>query len=255
MPFAVLFVALLGIVGGIHYISDVAPTRFFHESENQYTEPQVKSMVEKYGHDIVIGGDEGHGEDFIKTMAAVDKYKALKHVYVVGPGMWSWSDEEKNEIRTMARSVGINTSENGWLKEWYKHGWKQVVMQKMYYYDSQNFYSIEIDNLDSAFNTIDELLSFYNDLVEFRAQNELTIRLVMKNLSPEFLEIIVATVKDGKIPQSFFAPVGIFEDGTGNPAEQTRLAKQIGITAITPLNGLRPTEIYGTVKDGIKILH
>jgi hypothetical protein len=223
-------------------------TRFFHESETQFTPKFIDSIVQKYGQNILIGGDPGHSEEFERAMSHVDKRGALKHVYLVGPGMMEWSKEEAAEIKANARSIGIDVRRKTWKDEWFTSGWITKCEEWFTTYGAMNFYSAEIDNIDAALkNDPMKLLNFYNHLMDFCIRNSIKMKLMVKNLSEEELKILETTPR----LQSFLCEFGMFEAGSGDPKKQTKLAASLGIQAVTPLNGLRKTEDYGTTREGV----
>ncbi len=225
------------------------PTRFFHESENQYTSVQIKEFVNKHGKNILIGGDPGH-DDFDNTMLAAARLGCKRHVYLVGPGMKEWSRKEAEEIRRNARSIGIDTDDPNWEREWYSTGWVHKCEEWFVIYNTGGFYSAEIDNIDAALkNDPKKLVEFYHHLFNFCKRNKIITKLMVKNLS---LAELKAVAKEPPELLSWLAPFGMFEKGSGDSKQQTKLAASIGIQAVTPLNGLRPTERYGTVETGVK---
>lgn len=227
--------------------------RYWHSSESQYTSDEIKRFVNKYGQNILIGGDPGYGSDFDNVMREVDHYGAYKHVYLVGPGMMDWSAEEREEIKNNAKSVGINTSSGKWQTEWYKEGgWEKKVQEWFVEYDKEGFYSAEIDNLDGVWEQDpEENLQFLIRHQDFTDKNNLNIKLMIKNLSEDQLNRIILAVEEQKLRLDIFASFGMFEKGSGDPESQIELCKKLEITAVTPINGLKPTTTYGTSRDGI----
>ncbi len=223
--------------------------RFWHESGEQFTFKDIKGYVDKFGQSILIGGDPGWNEDFETAMKAVDYFGAYKHVYLVGPGMMEWSAEERQEIMRNARSVGIDTDDSGWKNRWFKKGgWEQKVHDWFKHYDKENFYSAEIDNLDAIWDQDpDEYVAFLKRLESFISDNSLSIKLMVKNLSEDQLRAVI----EYSPPKTLLCEWGMFEDGTGNSDNQIKLAKKLGIQAVTPKNGLRDTNNYGTTRKGI----
>lgn len=230
------------------------PVRFWHESGTQFTDKEVASYVKQYGPNIVIGGDPGYGSDFDDAMRACDRYKCLKHVYLVGPGMWSWSEEERNQIREHARSVGIQTADNpSWHRQWLKDGWRLKQQQEFAFYDKKGFYSAEIDNIDSAIKQedIEQYVAYVKQLIEFFDSKKLKIKLMLKNLTEDQLQGLIDAKIDACGPKSHIAPYAMFEKGSGDPEQQLRIAARMCIKAVTPINGLRKTTDYGTTRAGI----
>lgn len=226
--------------------------RFWHESENQFNYADVEGYVDMYGSEILLGGDPGWHKDFSEAMYAVDQFKAYKHVYLFGPGMMKWSAEERKEIKAAAETVGIDTSEPSWKDEWFKKGgWEKKVYSWFKYYDSENFYSAEIDNLDAVMDQdATKYIEFIKRFDKFLKDNKIKTKLMVKNLSEEQLEVLIKF----KPRENLLCEFGMFEKGSGNPDKQLKLAAKLGIQAVTPKNGLRDTENYGTTRHGIPYL-
>lgn len=224
--------------------------RFYHDSERQFTRDDVEKIVAEHGQEVIIGGDPGHGEAFELAMRAVDEFKALKHVYLVGPGMETWSSQEAAEIRRNAKSVGIETSTKDWHTSWYTWGFVKKIEEWLEFY--RDYHSFEIDNLDAVYkNDPEKLLTLYLHLrnyMRFRMGREpIWSKLVMKNLSIDELRLII----DTPVVHDILAEFAIFEKGSGDPVTQIAMCKRIGIQAVTPINGLRETRNYGTTRRGV----
>lgn len=225
------------------------PTHFYHSSESQYTEKEVAGFTEKYGQDILIGGDPGYGDEFIAAMQAVDRHGAYKHVYLVGPGMMEWSAEEREEIKRNAKSIGIDVSKKTWQDQWFQEGgWEKKVHHWFREYNQMGFYSAEIDNLDAIWEQDPtEYISFIKRFDEFQDNYGLAIKLMVKNLSEKQLEALI----EYKPRKDLLCEFGMFEKGSGDPKKQLTLAKKLGIKAVTPNNGLKDTKTYGTGRKAI----
>lgn len=229
----------------------MAPVRFWHESGEQFTENEIDRMADQYGQNILIGGDPGWDE-FENAMRQVDYHGAHKHVYLTGPGMMEWSAEEREEIKAAARSVGIDTKKSDWQTKWYKQGgWEKKVQAWFKEYDKENFYSAEIDNLDAVWDQDPkQYVAFLGRLDKFLIDNKLKIKLMVKNLNASQLLAVIAY----KPRPGLLCEWGMFEAGTGNSSRQIELCARLGIQAVTPKNGLRPTDNYGTTRRGIPAL-
>lgn len=222
--------------------------RFWHSSEQQYTPQQIEKFVKNYGTGILVGGDPGWGDDFEQAMEACDEHHVYKHVYLTGPGMMEWSQEERDLIKMMARSVGINTSDQDWQDQWYKQGgWEKKVHEWFKQYN--DFYSAEIDNLDGVWDQDPEqYLQFLKRFGKWRLDNKIDVKLMVKNLSEEQLE---AMIDDCEWDRDMVAQFGMFEKGSGSPKRQIELCRKLDIVAVTPINGLRDTNHYSTILEGI----
>lgn len=178
------------------------------------------------------------------------------HVYLVGPGMWSWSKDEQRQVTQHAKSIGIDVTKSNWHKrEWLDWGWLAKAKEQFLYYDSLGAYSCEIDNLDSAIGyDPDKTISSFMELQKFCVTNGITTKLMIKNLDENQLLRLINEVTSGSIQNNFLADWGMFEKGTGEPERQIELCKKIGIYAVTPISGITDTNHYGVVKDGVPSL-
>lgn len=232
------------------------PERFIYLSNGQMDVKNVNKYVKKYGKNILIAHDPGMTDvPSEEVQEAIDRCKELGvkfHMYFVGPAMMSWSAEERAQCRFLARSVGIDTSENDWHDDWFDWGWKKKSKQQFLYYDNMGAYSQEIDNMDGPLeDDAEKFVDFYIDLSKHLSDNGATIKLMIKNLNEDTLKLVVEAVKDGKIRKDFFAEWAMFEDGTGDPEEQIYLSSQLGIVGVTPKSGITDTNNYGVVAEGI----
>ena len=230
------------------------PIRFFLNNNDGIPPLRVKRLVDKHGKNILIGIDPGAGDTpddgSALTVKAVKSVGAKLHVYLVGPGMWSWSQGEQDQIANFAKSVGIDTNKSGWKQEWYSSGWKKKNIQQFeYYYTNHNAYSCEIDNIDSATiqNDPDKTVEYYGYLQKQLKDKNIKTKLMIKNLDEDQLNAVIAA----KFNTNFLCEYGMFEAGTGDPRKQIQLCEKIGIKAITPINGITDTNNYGVIAEGI----
>lgn len=236
------------------------PSRFYFLCSNELSASKLKAAKKEYGN-ILVGFDpgmkdkpEGNSTDIIDTARDIG---ALLHVYFVGPTMQSWSAEEREQCKYLAESIGIDTSEDGWLDEWYSTGWEKKVQQQFKFYnDEYGCYSLEIDNLDSTTmkSDWDKYVEFFKRLDKWRKENNVSTRLMLKNIDEDGMEAIENAVKDGDLDKELFAAWGLFEAGTGDEEKQYDICKRLGIRAVTPKSGLRETHHYGVSTDGVPSL-
>ncbi len=224
--------------------------RFFFRCNN-ITPKELKQLIAKHGTDILVGVDPGLNtkpdEDANILLTTMESSGVSKHVYLVGPGMWSWSSEERKQIKEFASSVGINIDEEGWKEKWFSSGWKTKVQRLIYYYKNiWNVNSFEIDNLDSAKNF--NIVEFIKNEWPSMSGGSL---LMLKNVSEDDLEEILTL---DPVHLLRLSPFAMFEEGTGDPETQIRLCEDMGIKAITPINGIRDTNDYGVIDEGIPAL-
>lgn len=231
-------------------------SRFFFDANDGIPNNKLNRIISKYGADnILVGIDPG--EDDRPSDVAQPMFDYLKdnnvaiHVYLVGPGMMSWSSQERNQIKKFARSIGIDVNAKNWHNEWIDWGWKaKVIEQFEYYYKEYNAYSCEIDNLDSGLKS-NEYIDFFLELkIELQKRNVQT-KLFLKNLDDDQLNDLFEKFKEGEITLDNICEYAIFEKGTGSPKHQLMMCEKMGIQAITPLNGLKDTYHYGVVDSGI----
>lgn len=232
--------------------------RFYLNCNDGISPKRVAEIVAEHGSRVLIGIDPGMtdrpSEDALETINAVKKHKAKLHVYLVGPGMWSWSEDERRQIRYLAKSVGIATTEPGWKAKWYKSGWEDKVFEQFaYYHDKYNAYSCEIDNLDSSTLETDfeAYLEFYKRFSKKLKDAGIVTRLMLKNIDEDGLELIKEAVDNKELDREFLADWGMFENGSGTAKKQIAICKEMGIYACTPISGITHTNAYGVVNKGV----
>ena len=166
-------------------------SRFFFNSNKGISSKKIDSIVSKYGTNILIGCDPGENDTPSDVATPqLDYLKQLKiptHIYFVGPGMLSWSQQERNQIKRFAKSVGIDINNSNWHKEWISYGWEQKTLQQFeWYYNNYNCYSMEIDNLDSVFeDKQDKLIPWLLEFKDKLASKKIKTKLMLKNLSTD----------------------------------------------------------------------
>lgn len=230
-------------------------SRFFFNSNKGIPPKKIESIIKKYGKNVLIGVDPGENDvpsEIAKPSLDYLKFNNIpNHIYLVGPGMMSWSQQERNQIKRFAKSIGINTNKDNWHKEWISWGWKNKVNQQFnYYYTNYNAYSCEIDNLDSAIgNDPDKTIKYFLELKNDLQKQSIKTKLHLKNLDENQLKAVISNVKD--LSLDFLCEYATFEKGTGNVKKQLELCASIGIQAITPINGLNDTNNYGVIDSGI----
>jgi hypothetical protein len=229
--------------------------RFFFNSNNGISTKKLQQISQKYLNDVLVGidpGDDRPSDVALPMFAECQRLTLPVHVYFVGPGMLSWSSQERNQIIRHAKSVGIDTSKKNWHAEWIDWGWKDKVVEQVKFYQQTYwdvFTSFEIDNLDSAIdNDPDKTVKYYYQLFKTIGSEDHPT-LMLKNMSEDQLHAIIDARSELSAHLSRFA---IFEKGTGNPRTQMRLCEMIGIQAITPINGLNDTWHYGVTDSGVK---
>lgn len=233
------------------------PDRFFMRCHSDGIPPKrVSAIISRWGKDVLIGVDPGLTDVPVEeSQDTIDKVKelcGLFHVYLVGPGMESWSKDEANQIKFLADSIGIDTKKPTWKKIWKAGGWEKKVQQQFTYYNEMGAYSCEIDNLDGVWDKDPmENVKFYVRLQQFRVENKIKTKLMVKNLDEDQLEKVLEYVDSGKLSLDLFAPFGMFEEGSGTVKKQIALCKKLGIKAITPATGITDTNHYGTVTNGV----
>lgn len=236
--------------------------RFFLNCNDGIPPDRVERLVDKYGRDILIGIDPGENdrpsEDPKNTIEKVKDLGAKLHVYLVGPGMMSWSEQEREQIQRFADSVGIDIEDKNWHNEWIFWGWKEKVLEQFeYYFTEHNAYSCEIDNLDSALDSSDpeQYISYYMELEKALKEKNITTKLMVKNLSEDILLTLQEAINKNDISIDFICEWGMFEKDSGDVDEQIRLCKEMGIYAVTPKTGITDTYHYGTVAKGVPSLN
>lgn len=233
-------------------------TRFYLNCNDGIPPSRVKKIVSEHGKNVLIGIDPGMtdrpSEDAQETIDAVKEAGARLHVYLVGPGMWSWSEGERQQIKFLAESIGMDTSKSKWKDEWYSSGWKKKVYEQFkYYHDKHAAYSCEIDNLDSTTLKYDfeEYVEFYKRFAIKLKRSNISTRLMLKNINEDGLELVKNAVDSGELRRDFLADWAMFEEGSGDPKQQIKICKAMGIYAATPISGITDTNAYGVVAAGV----
>jgi len=220
----------------------MTPTRFYFHSDDR--------RVDRVDPNGLYGVDPG--DQFAPSDVALDFMKQVHgsrmHFYCVGPGMVSWSSQEAEQIKWLAKMYGyVDTDRSLWLARWNDTGWRKYVWSFFkYYHDTYNAYSIEIDNLDGGLKSTNDYLSYFAKLEDDLRNAGITTKLMMKNVPVDVLRKL--------LPTAFFAPWAIFEEGTGNMDDQDAECFRLGIRAITPKSGLLDTNHYGVLDAGIASL-
>lgn len=230
--------------------------KFFFRSDNGVSTKTINAAIKEYGNDnILVGSDPGETDRPSEDAAPLLDFLAQKqvpiHMYLVGPGMMSWSSQERAQIKRFAASVGINTKKADWHDKWIDWGWEEKVLEQFtFYHKTYNVYSCEIDNLDSALKP-EQYIDYFIRLKKSLTKASITTKLFLKNLDDDVLHDLVDEYKRGNLGLDFLCEYAIFEKGTGKPRTQLMLCEQMGIQAITPTNGLMSTYNYGVKDDGI----
>lgn len=235
-----------------------APTRFFLNCNDGILPARVKALAKKHGNNILIGIDPGMSDrpegGSEATIEAVKQVGARLHVYMVGPGMLSWSDAEAEQVKFLAGTVGIDTSKKNWHDKWKNGGWEEKAFEQFsYYFNEHEAYSAEIDNLDSSSLDYDwdEYIAFYKRFSERLLDAGVLTKIMLKNIHEDGLRKLKQVIDKGEIDRLFFANWGMFEEGSGDPKQQIKVCKSMGIYACTPISGITDTRAYGVVNEGV----
>lgn len=240
--------------------SNRKPSRFFMKCHDDGIPPsRVQEIVSQYGKDVLIGVDPGLKDTPVEeSQATIDEVKAqgaLFHMYLVGPGSFEWSTDEANQIKFLAKSIGINTRKNDWKRVWKAGGWEKKIYQQFSYYNKMGAYSCEIDNLDQIWDQDpDKAVEFFVRLQDYKKNNKISSKLGLKNLNEEQLKKVKENVDNGVLSVDMFAEFGMFEKGSGDEDQQIAICESLGIKAVTPKTGLTDTYHYGTINDGVAAL-
>jgi hypothetical protein len=222
----------------------MTPTRFYFNCDNR-TPPGPRLPTDLIGVDP---GDHFAPDDYVIPFLRSFKTTQPLHFYCVGLGEMSWSAQERRQIEYLANIAKVDMTKDTWHDDWVSTGWHRYVWAFFnLYHKNYNAYSIEIDNLDGAFDGNDDaLLDYFAKLEANLRDAKVPTKLMLKNVSGNVLKRLK--------PTGFFAPWAIFEEGTGNENYQLVRCAELGIQAITPSTGLLDTNHYGVIDEGIAAL-
>jgi len=229
--------------------------RFFFDAESHVNPIPLLNTYQP--EDLLVCYDPG---EYIKPSQSAFTHISLckSHninfaIYLMGPGMWSWSKQEQQQIERFAENIGINTSQSDWYQQWMKWGWYEQTLALLRYYAQMGAYACEIDNLDSVFDDrSDSYISFYQSVHNYILSNNIPrIKIILKNLSESTLSEVFSFQDRLLISPDLFAPWGMFESGTGDPTQQFSICRKRGIYAVTPSTGILPTHKYGVIPSGV----
>ena len=208
------------------------PADYFLFASRGVTAKQIRDAAEKYDR-VLVGFDAGNIPD--ASMRAARDVGAELEIYVEGPGGPtgnSWSPDERARVRKAAASVGVNTKGDRWMQEWDAWAWKAYTYKQLEGYLEQGYTAGEIDNLGRVLGEgSDKLVEFFADYGEKCVAGRLP-RLIMKNITEDQLEAVVAAVNDGTLPRAMFSEFHISERGSGDRKKQDELSSQIGIRTV-----------------------
>jgi hypothetical protein len=222
-----------------------APAKYFifasDSAGHGLNSAKIKSLVAKYGQNVVIGGDTGD-DAFPHLMAVAKSAGVRRHFYVEGPKGPTgdrFSPDEWRRLVAAAAALGIDANTKAGMRQWNTWGWKKHTRNEILGYAQQGYDSVEIDNMDRAIGIGDSpsgMVAFLEEQQAWMAQNHVATKLLLKNQSEDMLTAIVAAVKAGKVDRNMLADFHISEQDTGNRAAQAKLSREIGIQTLNSNN-------------------
>lgn len=205
-----------------------SPDRFFFDTTRNYSKSEIDGMVDKYGKNIVIGGNpevKGHQE----TMDYAKSKGAKTHDYLIGKGapMEGWGKHfptDHQEIKRNAKEMGMT------VKEWYDGGWVDWNRKKTAEANAKGRYSVEWDNV----NEEKDIVKFYKDQQDWAKQNGINTKISLKNMNKEQWEQLDKAFKDKTLDPNMFSKFPISENfmDKKNKSEGSKIAEKYGMTQV-----------------------
>ncbi len=208
------------------------PAEYFLFASDGISPKEIRNARARYER-IMVGFDAGNITD--AALRAAKAAGAELEIYVEGPGGPTgdhWSPDERKRIKAAAESVGIDTHQNNWMREWDRVGWKTFTFRQLEGFLHAGYSAGEIDNLDRVLGDgPDKTLAFYKEYAALHAASRLP-RLVIKNLSETKLTHLVAAIEQRTLPRAMFSEFHISEKGSGNRPKQDALSSRIAIRTV-----------------------
>lgn len=179
--------------------------KLMFDTGRAYTESDVKTMMARYGKDLVIGANLDTPEEYEKVRALAEKYGLGIHGYSKGRGapQSGWGNQfprEQQEIQKLARERGIS------LNQWYNGGWMDYEIDRLKKLGVKAPHQIELDNANDA----KDGNAFEQELLKY-AQAGLNTRIVPKNWGEREYAAYHKLVEQKKIPADIVVPLNITE--------------------------------------------
>lgn len=179
--------------------------KLMFDTGRAYTESDVKTMMARYGKDLVIGANLDTPEEYEKVRALAEKYGLGIHGYSKGRGapQSGWGNQfprEQKEVQRLARERGIS------LNQWYNGGWMDYEIDRLKKLGVKAPHQIELDNANDA----KDGNAFEQELLKY-AQAGLNTRIVPKNWGEREYAAYHKLVEQKKIPADIVVPLNITE--------------------------------------------
>lgn len=196
--------SVAGLTGGQQ--DEDSPHKLMFNTGRAYTENEVKSMVDKYGKNLVIGANMDTPDEYARVQELAKKYGIKAHGYSMGRGapQDSWGNnfpKEQKEVQRRASERGIS------LDKWYSGGWLDYEMDRLKSLGDRAPSQVEFDNLNDAKNIEEELLRYDR----FRKESGIGTRIVPKNFTEREYTAYNNLVQQKKISPDILVPLNIVE--------------------------------------------
>lgn len=205
--------SVAGLTGGQQ--DEDSPHKLMFNTGRAYTENEVKSMVDKYGKNLVIGANMDTPDEYARVQELAKKYGIKAHGYSMGRGapQDSWGNnfpKEQKEVQRRASERGIS------LDKWYSGGWLDYEMDRLKSLGDRAPSQVEFDNLNDAKNIEEELLRYDR----FRKESGIGTRIVPKNFTEREYTAYNNLVQQKKISPDILVPLNIVESQYVKGAEK-----------------------------------
>lgn len=252
--------------------TDNSPTDYYFDVNKGYSKEQIDALYAKHKDDpskVIIGGNPENPEH-----AAMMKYAQSRgfktHDYYIGRGEPAEGyggggkmsfPTDSAEIRKNIKDESVFGKGGTTVDKWYAGDWKKWNFAQANKADKAGRYSIEFDEFNSP--NIDQVTSLM-EFQKYRKDNNMNVKLSLKNIDPSQWPKIKAAIDAGKIDPSIFSKAAVAEEymrpivGDKAMAEMKKSMADYGITLNKTYNthaysSERSKGLPGAVPTGMKL--
>lgn len=209
-------------------------SRMFIDQEDKSHEQRARNLKKKFGPDILVCIP--YDQSIIEL---VKKTNVNFQCYSIGPGIFAWSEKERNLIKKRAKRAGFDLGARSWIEQWFEHGWVNYTNQECIEMYRMGCYSHEVRNVHYSGKLYTEWFINHLQSVINGVGDDIKARAMIRNVDEVSLEGLVNTLlKEPKLSKHLLK-FAIFEPHSGDPEKQISLCSRLNIKAITSISGLK----------------